>query len=597
MKKHIIIIISIVLGLGACNEDFLNKYPQTSISPEEFFKSEADLELYINGLLSLPGPGQYQADQSSDNLATTGAIEVKTMMTGTPNSQNITGGWGWGRLRNINYFLDNFRKANGTAEALNHFEGLARYYRAMFYFGMVKRFSDVPWYDKTLYPKDEELYKARDPRELVMEKVFEDLDFAATHVREAVPSGTPGKWAVTSFYARVALYEGTYRKYHPELNLEHTAGAILDLAAKTAKKVMDTGKFQIHNSGNPEMDYSRLFTSLNLASNQEVILYNPYDINKDRNSNINNTVFGSFEQSPTRDLIQTYLMKDGSRFTDNPGYDSFGYVQEFEERDPRLKQTMVYPGWVRVPNPGPYIPQLNRNFTGYYQLKGYSNTIDNVAIGSVDFPVYRYAEVLLTYAEALAELGHLTQDDLDASVNLLRRRVGLPDLVLSEANSNPDPFLQSKYPNLAGANRGVILEIRRERRVEFALEGYRYDDLMRWHAGKLLEKIPEGMYFSGLGKYDMTGDGIEDIILIDKDSVIPQDPEKETNELGVRLMYYRAGSVGDNVTVYMRNGVNGGTLVTETNPRQFIEPKYYYRPIPIQHVTLNPNLVQIFGWE
>jgi hypothetical protein len=173
----------------------------------------------------------------------------------------------------------------------------------------------------------------------------------------------------------------------------------------------------------------------------------------------------------------------------------------------------------------------------------------------------------------------------------------MPPLDLNQANAAPDTYLMGKFPKVSGPNAGVLLEIRRERRVEFAMEGYRHDDLMRWEAGKLLERIPEGMYFPGLGKYDLTGDGHEDIILIDKDSTVPTDPEKERNALGTMLVYYLAGTVNDNVTVYLRNGANGGTLVTETTPRQFIAPKYYYRPIPIQQVALNNNLQQIFGWE
>jgi hypothetical protein len=144
---------------------------------------------------------------------------------------------------------------------------------------------------------------------------------------------------------------------------------------------------------------------------------------------------------------------------------------------------------------------------------------------------------------------------------------------------------------------GVILEIRRERRVELAMEGYRYDDLMRWHAGKLLEQIPEGMYFPGLGKYDLTGDGAEDIILIGKDQNIPAEDGKEKNSLGIPLIYYKTGNIGDNVTVYLKNGAAGGPIVTETNRRQFIEPKYYYRPVPYTQVILNPKLQQIFDWQ
>lgn len=575
----------------------MDRYPQTSIAPEEFFKTEQDLQLYVNGLLSLPGTFEYQSDQSSDNLATTGAVEIKSILTGSPSSQNLIVGWDWGRLRNINYFLENSRKANASLEVIQHYEGIARYYRAIFYSSMVKRYSDVPWYEQLLSPTDEELYKGRDSRETVVDGIMEDLAFANEHVNADVATGTPGNWAVKVFYARFALYEGTFRKYHDELGLQNTADTFLQKASEIAKTIMDSGKFSIYNTGNPDNDYKTLFNSQDLTGNSEVILFNAYDINKDRSSNVNTGVFGTYEQSPARDLVQSYLMADGSKFTDKPDYDKFSYVEEFKDRDPRLYQTLVYPGWVRVPESSPYIPILNRNFSGYYQHKGYSNTTDNIELGSLDFPVYRYAEVLLTYAEAMAELGTLTQADLDASVNLLRNRVGMPALMLNEVNAQPDPVMMSKYPKVSGPMAGVLLEIRRERRVEFAVEGYRFDDLMRYGAGKLLENIPEGMYFSGLGKFDLTGDGIPDILLVDKSTDIPEDKDKEVNELGKLLIYYKTGTIDDNVTVYLENGENGGTMVTEVSARNFIEPKYYYRPIPVQQVALNPNLEQIFGWE
>lgn len=598
MKKYTYYLFILnIFWIASCNEDFMDRYPQTSIAPEEFFKTEQDLELYVNGLLSLPGMFEYQADQSSDNLATTGAVEVKSVMTGSPNSQNITGGWNWSRLRNINYFLENSRQADASAEAIEHFEGIARYYRAIFYSNMVQRYSDVPWYDQLLSPTDEDLYKGRDSREMVVDGIMEDLEFASQHVREDVPTGTPGNWAVKLFYARFALYEGTFRKYHDELSLQSTANTFLTKASEISKIIMDSGEFSIYNTGNPENDYKALFNSQDLTSNSEVILFNAYDRNKDKSSDVNTGVFGTYEQSPARDLVQAYLMADGSSFTDNPGFENFSYVEEFQNRDPRLYQTLVYPGWIREPETSAYIPLLNRNFTGYYQHKGYSNTTDNLELGGLDFPVYRYAEVLLIYAEALAELGALTQADLDASINLLRSRVGMPSLNINQANAQPDPFMQNKYPNVSGPMAGVLLEIRRERRVELAVEGYRFDDLMRYGAGKLLENIPEGMYFSGLGNFDLTGDGIPDVKLVDENKDIPEDDNKEVNELGEKLIYYKAGTIDDNVTVYLENGEDGGTMVTEVTPRNFIEPKYYYRPIPIQQVTLNPNLEQIFGWE
>ena len=596
MKKYLYLLSISALGMfAACKKGDLDRFPQTSISPNLFFNTESDLSLYINGLLSQPDRNTYLNDQSTDNVATTAAVEIKNIMAGSANAQNITTGWSWTRLRNINYFLENYGKAQVSGAVKNHYAGLARYYRAEFYLDKMKRFSDVPWYSGTLEPTDEDLYKPRDPRTLIADSIMADLDFAYKNVRETVPTGTPGKWAVATLYARAALYEGSYRKYHSELNLAGSANAFLETAARVAAEVINAKKFSIYNTGKPEQDYAALFSSQDLTGNNEVILVNIFDLSKGKSQNVNSTVFGDYEQAPAKDLIQTYLMRDGSRFTGLPNHAQMGFVQEFQNRDPRLSQTMVYPGWVRVPDATPYIQRLNKNFTGYHQLKGYVNSTDNAILNGVDFPVYRYAEVLLTYAEALAELGTLTQSQLDQSVNLLRKRAGLPDLNLAIANANPDPVLQQQYPNVNG-NAGVILEIRRERRVEFAFENMRFDDLMRWKVGKLLTKSPEGMFFAGLGKYDLSGDGIEDIILIDRTTTIPGEDQKEKNSLGVKLIYYRAGTIGTDATVYLKNGNNGGNIVTENVTRNFEEPKFYYRPIPQQQIVLNPKLKQIFGW-
>lgn len=596
MKKYVYILLIGAAGtFAACKKGELDRFPQTSISPNLFFNTEEDLSLYVNGLLSQPDRNSYLNDQSTDNVATTAAVEVKNIMLGTANAQNITSGWSWSRLRNINYFLENYGKAQVTAAIKNHYAGLARYYRAEFYLDKIKRFSDVPWYSGTLEPGDDDLYKPRDPRALIADSIMADLDFAYKNVRESVPVGTPGKWAVATLYTRAALYEGTYRKYHSELNLAGSANTFLQTAARVAGEMIAAKKFSIYNTGRPDQDYGNLFSSQDLTANSEVILTNIFDLSKIKGQNVNGVVFGDYEQAPAKDLLITYLMKDGSRFTDIAGYAQKSFVDEFKNRDPRMAQTMVYPGWTRVPDATPYIQRLNKNFTGYHQLKGYVNSTDNNILNGVDFPVYRYAEILLSYAEALAELGTLTQSDLDQSVNLLRKRAGMPNLDMGVANAAPDAFLQLQYPNVT-ANAGVIFEIRRERRVEFAFENLRYDDLMRWKAGKLLTKSPEGMYFAGLGKYDLTGDGVDDIILIDRTATVPGEDQKEKNSLGVKLVYYRAGAIGTDATVYLKAGNGGGNIVTESVIRNFEEPKFYYRPIPQQQVTLNPKLKQIFGW-
>ncbi len=590
-------------GFGvACNDDFLEKLPETEIGTDNFFNTEEDLSIYANNFYSVfPGFGKYNADGATDNATTTGNTELKTMMTGTANSASITGGWNWGNLRSINLFLENIEGAQVSEEVKNHYEGIGRYFRAMFYMNMVLRYSDVPWYDVALGTADSELlYKGRDSREMVIDKVFEDYQFAAENVRTSSRTGEVNQWVVKTYMARHALYEGTYRKYHSELQLQETADKFIEIAKNMAMDVMDNGGFALFSTGEINNDYNSLFASTSLAGNPEIILHKVHK-NDVLNSGFSQTVFGNYEVSPSKDLLQSYLMADGKYYSDQAGFEIKLFVEEFENRDPRLSQTYAYPGFELIntgtytQGGGIYIQQLQKNFSGYHQIKGFVNETDITVSNSLDIPVLRYAEVLLTYAEAKAEMGQLTQADLDMTVNEIRFRVGMPAL-----NMNPpvDPIQENRYPNIQGAssNWKELLEIRRERRVEMALEGLRHNDLMRWNAGKLLEAEPEGLYFPGLGKYDLTGDGIEDIILIPNSEAVPDGDDKESNELGEKLIYYRVGSQGEDASVYLKNGTSG-TIQTVAERGIFEEPKYYYRPIPSTQVTINPNLTQIFGWD
>lgn len=600
--KRIISSISILLILlfSACNDEFMNRFPETSIGTENFFKSEEDLKMYLYNLYSLPGFYQYNADgyQTTDNGANTGSTELKNiMLSSNPSSATITGGWNWGRLRTINLFLENCEDAEVSEDVLNHYKGLARLFRAQFYMGMVKRYSDVPWYDQVIGTDDEELlFKACDPRDFVVERIFEDYAFAVEHMKESQPTGAYNKWAALVYMSRDALYEGTYRKYHPELGLESSANTFLEMAHNGSKQIMDSGEFDIYNTGNSESDYFALFNSQNLTSNPEIILP-VFNEDETRNSGAPVTVLGEYEVSPSKDLLQSYLMSDGSFYTAQTGYETKTFVEEFENRDHRLYQTFAYPGWELIRTSsystggGIYVQKLNKNFTGYHQIKGFINETDQTIINGVDFPALRYAEVLLIYAEAKAELGSLTQADLDMTVNILRDRAGMPHMSM---NPPIDPVQEARYPLVTSSMKAEILEIRRERRIEFALEGYRYDDLMRWAAGKLIEPEPIGIYFPSLGKHDLTGDGIEDIYLLPEDQSIPAD--KEVNELGKQLIYYRVGPQDSDANVYI-SGDNEGYILSVKERGTFVDPKYYYRPIPQTHVTVNPNLTQIFGWD
>ncbi|WP_018627291.1 RagB/SusD family nutrient uptake outer membrane protein [Niabella aurantiaca] len=598
MKKYCCILCLGVLFLS-CKKGFLDRYPHTEISPQLYFNSESDLALYVNGLLDQPGTGLYASgsEQATDDYATTGNVTMKNILSGNISAQNAPNGWSWGRLRTINYFLQNYSKAQVAEDVKNHYAGLARYYRARFYLSKVKNYSDVPWYGETLNPTDSVLlYKASDPRTLIVDSILADMDFAIANVKEKAPGGTPGLWAVKAMYARMALFEGTYRKYHPELSLQNTAGKFLEIARTQAGDVMASKKFALSAA------YADLFNSQDLSGNKEVLLNTVYDVNKGVSGSNNIGIGGNYEQSPSRDLVQTYLMKDGSRLTDHAGYQALQFVEEFKDRDPRIYATFMTPGFIKLPDTKPYIQELSASFTGYHQLKGYINSTDNIIVGSVDVPAIRYAEVLLIYAEAAAELGTITQDDLDNSIGLLRKRAWNSDtaplLSMAAANANPDPVLMTKYPDVSGANKGLILEIRREKRVEFALEGQRYDDLLRWHAGREFARYAEGLYFPGLGQYDLTGDDIPDIILISKSATIPAEDAKIKNTLGVNLVYYKVGGYKEGgATIYLKNGESGGPVVTGVTPRTFIEPKYYYLPIPVLETNQNPRLKQPFGWE
>src|SRR5690606_3897833 len=206
---------------------------------------------------------------------------------------------------------------------------------------------------------------------------------------------------------------------------------------------------------------------------------------------------------------------------------------------------------------------------------------DNYNRSENDMPIFRYAEVLLNYAEAMAELNTLTQADLDLSVNLLRARVDMPQLILSDANSDPDPYLAEDYPAVTGANKGAVLEIRRERRIELVMESFRWDDILRWKSGSLVTRQFKGMYFPGIGKFDLDGDGQDDLWIYEGD---------KPDASGLQLL--KLGS-----EILLENGKSGNVIINGHINKEFDEKRDYFYPLPIQELELNTNLVQNPGWE
>ncbi|WP_448099591.1 RagB/SusD family nutrient uptake outer membrane protein [Polluticoccus soli] len=536
-------------------------------------------------------------DIGSDNVSSySGGGEVNSLVTGTLSASTV-GGWDdWSKLRTLNYLLEHTGTVEGDSATINNYIGIARFFRAWFYFNKVKRYSNVPWINSAMSNEDTALlYKAEDPRSLVVDSIVNDLLYAVDHITTAEGNHTRvTKWSALALMSRFCLYEGTYRKYHSELNLPD-GDRFLNLAVTASEDIMNSGKFQIVGvSGD---DYGNLFASASLADNKEIIQWNASDKSLGVGNN-SHTVLG-WQWSLSRSLEESYLMKDGTLFSNTPGHDTMGFVSVFKNRDPRLLQTIAYPGFSNATDgTTPYLAKPNLG--GYDQIKFYPKDAalrGGWGLNYTGLPLFRYAEVLLNYIEAKAELNAgATQSDLDMTVNLLRKRVGMPTMNI---NSAVDPILAAYYPNVSGSNKGLLLELRRERRVELACEGLRLDDLNRWYAGKRIADAQQGMYVKALGALDLTGDGLPDIAILpspsDSTALASLTPTQKAN---ISARFYLKSSDGTNNNFYLTNSTSGYIAFTadKTSVRSFVEPQYYYRPIPLSQIVLNPNLQQPYGW-
>ncbi|MCX2453341.1 RagB/SusD family nutrient uptake outer membrane protein [Pedobacter sp. PLR] len=579
MKIYPIYILALCLLLTSCKKGFLDRQPLSSISPDAFFKTESDLNLYTNSFYSTFPSAEGIYNESADNVVKS---DLGELITGKRTVPISGGGWSWSELRNINYFLENYDRVMSPA-AGKKYAATARFFRAYFYFDKVSRFGDVPWYSGTININDEgALSMPRSPRALVMDSVLADIDFAIANMDAGKNVEKVTKWTALALKSRICLSEGTFRKYHPEFNLPN-ADLFLKAAASAANTLMTTGPYSIYKSS-PEKAYLELFSSKS-SIDQEVILGRRFSAGLQVFHNLNYyTITASYGRPGlNKSLVNTYLMKNGSRFTDLPGYEKMEYFEEVQNRDPRLSQTIRTPGYTRIGNTKVLVPEFSASTTGYQLIKFVTSEAgDSFNRSENDMPIFRMAEVLLNYAEAKAELGEATQADLDKSIKLLRDRVGMPNLDLAYSNANPDPYLADQYQHVNAANKGLILEIRRERRIELVMESYRWADLIRWKEGRLNAQPYKGMYFPGPGKYDLDKDGKTDIEIY-----------TGTKPTGTGIQFLKLGS-----EIILENNTSGGNVLINPNtPKTFREDRDYLFPLPINELLLNKNLVQNPNWE
>ncbi len=596
MKVHIYISMCLIIAtiiLGACNDEFLERFPLDQVSNETYWNTENDLATYNNFFYHLSQHdvnipimlGHHEGfdsqvasylmlDGFADNLAPNherhrpfqqvraGRQVVPTASSGIANQWY--GFRGWDFVRAINIGLENYPKASIPENVRNKYVGEARLFRGWFYHHIVKMFGDAPWVERELNIDAEELFASRMPREQVMDKVLQDLNFAVDHIPNDWGDGNePGRlnrWAALLIKSRVCLFEGTWRKYHGGTNPE----VWLRAAADAAKELIDNGPYQLFSTGNPLQDYNAYHRILDVSGNPEVLVWRRYLLGI-RANHVQN--YYSYTGGATRNFVEDYLCTDGLPITLSNLYQGDDSIEEvFVNRDPRLRQTILHPedaGFYQYHNAdGRDYPRIQgqpggrTSSTGYHVIKHY-NADDMIgkAFNTAEHPaiILRFAEALLNYAEAKAELGEITQGDLDMSINLLRDRVGMPQLGMN-------PPMDPRY-----ANDGIsplLVEIRRERRIELFGEGFRYDDLRRWKQGQKLTKPDMGIQWNAAAQQRFAGAIIHTSV----------DPENGKTYIDV----YKNSDWADPV---------------------FNENRDYLWPIPLNDLAQNPNLGQNPGWN
>lgn len=503
MKKQCLYIpaaVIIALFFGACQNDFLDRRPLDAVTSDIYFETPGQMRTYINTFYKasiFPKYANHGSDYNSDNQVSTTPDQ---RLQGT-RTVATSGSIGFGDVRRINFFFDNYRRVeeNHTLDEYQQYLGEAYFFRALVYYNLLQSYGDIQILTTELGTDSPELYDARDPRNAVADFIIGQLDSAAMYLTDEKTSGAGriNRWIALLIQSRVALYEGTWEKYHAGTPFgvdDADPDKYFEKAAEAAEEVIDAGVYSVYTTGNPETDYKDLFAQLDFSTNSEVMFWRKYDNElTGGDPDFTNDRFFRMEtpigKTITKQLADAYLCADGRPINGNPLFGGHNTLAaEAENRDPRFYQTIATPDgiWKIHGNgdteywSGAY-DRLNStsNYnapSGYIIQKGYNPNLAYHVQQYEESPgmIYRYAEVLLNYAEAKAELGALTQADIDKSIKPLRDRVGMPNLVLADIATDPD----WNFPDLSP----VINEIRRERRVELAAEGFRWDDIARWAA-------------------------------------------------------------------------------------------------------------------
>jgi len=508
MKKYIIILVSVVaLGLGGCSSNFLDRPSLTTMNDDNYWTSENNLRLFANGFYTNYFVGynsSFTEDYASlrgyyfcDDLVSAGkqggfetqapASRVSTSETAAWLQTYNGPTWDFAWVRKSNLFLARIETMKTgsviTTPVYQHWSAVARFFRGFEYSRLVSVFGNVPYFDHVVGDTEKDLmYKDRDDRAVVMDKVYDDFVYVLDNMR--LTDGDTqylNRYIAAGFISRFMLFEGTWQKY--QLNNTEKAKKYLDLAVKAANVVMASGRYSFTS------DFRSLFGSESLTSNKEVILYRTYDaaIGVTHSVASYSNLYESQSAGPNLKLAKAFICNDGKPYKSSTvaNADKLDIKNMVATRDPRFEATF----WDAPKKESGSLLYackfIDRVGVTYYP--GPYPAIYGSSTNTNDAPVMRLAEVVLNWIEAKAELATLggaavTQADIDASINAIRSRPldakaiskGIKKTAaMSLASIANDPERDSDVPPL-------IWEIRRERRMEFVFETSRLLDIKRW---------------------------------------------------------------------------------------------------------------------
>lgn len=565
MKKITILALAAGLAFGMSSCYDLDREPEGQLSSAAPFKTVGEMKNYVNqfyqgavrnqGFSAGGGSAIAGTDVNSDNMASNSVNQRLAGKTSLGNGYSLYSYYA--NIRNANFLLNNLDNCDQKGSSTwNQYVGEAYYFRAWYYYQMLVNFGGVAWVESPLEADLSLMTLQRESRSQTADHILSDLDQAISLLGEQSSCGSfrIHRDVARALKSEVALFEGTWEKYHKLKNTGFADASVNDAkindyftqAANAAKAVMDRGVWQIHNTGNVNNDYRVIFQTTDLSGNKEILWFKKYDgseIANDVNRYLNT---GGGNVGITASLVDDYLTIDGRPFVGQEKADAkkvWGQELLPTVRDPRLAQTVCTPGQTLRPDqPNAYtIPPLKATWnctTGYSMLKhvqiDYTGNLDAEGAGATPAIQFRYADVLLNYAEALAELnGAANAQAIISAVHPLRARVGMPDMDFDrEYNTDPEyPFAHlDKY----------IQAVRRERRVEKACEGRRFEDILRWAAADelIVGKWHKGCLFTGSDletKYPGITWGSGAYHLYSDGSIMPQDNADYPNGWQFRL--------------------------------------------------------------